>query len=98
MINERLLMADTMTFEELLAAANKSKTGRSPGQWTPAACRIWREAELEDARLLEAALAWELATGRKATADDEGAVRERRRLIDEATAAAKSEQLSARGG
>jgi hypothetical protein len=88
MINERLLMADTMTFEELLAAANESKTGRGPGQWTPAACRVWRAAEPEDARLLEAALAWELATGRKATADDEGAVRERRRMMDDATSAA----------
>jgi len=45
-------------------------------------------AEPEDARLLEAALAWELATGRKATADDEGAVRERRRMMDDATSAA----------
>jgi hypothetical protein len=86
------MMPDTMTFEELLAAANESKTGRSPGQWTPAACRVWREAEPEASRLLEAALAWELVTGRKATADDEGAVRDRRRQMDEATAATKAGQ------
>jgi len=66
MINERLLMMDTMTFEELLAAANESKTGRGPGQWTPAACRVWRETKPEMARRLEAALAWELAVGRRA--------------------------------
>jgi hypothetical protein len=85
-------MADTMTFGELLDAANQSqsKTGRGPGQWTPTACRVWREAEPEDARLLEAALAWELAVGRMATADDEGAVRDRRRLMDEATAGKES--------
>jgi hypothetical protein len=78
-----------MNFGELLDAANESKTGRGPGQWTPAACRVWREAEPEMARLLEAALAWELATGHTATAGDEGAVRDRRRQMDEATAAAR---------
>ena len=66
MINERLLMTDTMTFEVLLAVANATKTGRGPGQWTPAACRVWRESEPEMARQLEAALAWELAVGRRA--------------------------------
>ena len=49
-----------------------------------------REAEPEASRLLEAALAWELATGRKAMVDDEGAVRDRRRLMDEATAGKES--------
>jgi hypothetical protein len=43
-----------MNFAELLATANQSKTGRGPSQWAPAACRVWREAELEMARLLEA--------------------------------------------
>ena len=81
-----------MNFVDLMAAANESKTGRGPGQWTPAACRVWRAAEPEDARLLEAALAWELATGRKAKPEDEGAVRDRRRQMDEATAAAKAEK------
>src|SRR5689334_7579799 len=42
-------MTNTMTFADLLAAANETKTGRSPGQWTPAACRVWREAEPEAA-------------------------------------------------
>jgi hypothetical protein len=82
-------MKDTMTFAELLDAANESKTGRGPGQWTPAACKVWREAEPEASRLLEAALAWELANGRKAQPEDEGPVRERRTAMDAATAAAK---------
>ena len=43
-------------------------------------------------RLLEAALAWELATRRKANAGDEEAVRDRRRRMDEATTAAKVEK------
>jgi hypothetical protein len=79
-----------MTFTELMAAANESKAGRNPGQWTPAACTVWREADPEDARLLEAALAWELATGRQAQPADEDAVRERRWQMDAATAAAKT--------
>ena len=84
-------MTGTMTFADILAAATETKTGRSPGQWTPAACRVWREADPEMARLLEAALAWELTVGRTATADDEAAIRERRAAMDEATAAAKAE-------
>ena len=72
-----------------LAAAIETKTGRSPGQWTPAACRVWREVDPEMAWLLEAALAWELATGRTAAAEDEVLVRERRAAMDAATAAAK---------
>ena len=63
-------MTNTTTFADVLAAANETKTGRSPGQWTPAVCRVWREAEPEAARLLEAALAWELAVGRRATPAD----------------------------
>ena len=90
MINERLLMTGTMTFADILAAATETKTGRSPGQWTPAACRVWREADPEMARLLEAALAWELAVGRTAKADDEAAVQERRRQMDNATAASET--------
>jgi hypothetical protein len=82
-------MTNTTTFADLPAAANETKTGRSPGQWTPAACRVWREAEPEMARLLEAALAWELATGRLVQPEDEGPVRERRAAMDQATAAAK---------
>ena len=78
-----------MNFTDLMTAANESKAGRNPGQWTPAACKVWREADPEDARLLESALAWELATGRLAQPADEDAVRERRRQMDTATAAAK---------
>jgi hypothetical protein len=83
-------MTNMITFAKLIAAANESKTGRNPGQWTPAACRVWREAEPEESRLLEAALAWELATSRRARLSDEADVRECRRAMDEATAAAKS--------
>ena len=82
-------MADTMTFGELLDAANESKTGRGPGQWTPAACKAWREAEPEMARMLEAAYAWELGSHRIARAEDEAAVRAVWAAMDEATAAAK---------
>jgi hypothetical protein len=79
-----------MTFAELMAAANESKTGRNPSQWTPAACKVWREADPEDAWLLEAALVWELATGRQVQPADENAIRDRRRQMDEATAAVKT--------
>jgi hypothetical protein len=82
-------MADTMTFGELLDAANESKTGRGPGQWTPAACKAWREAEPEMARMLEAAYAWELGSHRIARAEDEAAVRAVWAAMDEATAAAR---------
>ena len=89
MINERLPMMNTTTFADLLAAANETKTGRSPGQWTPAACRVWREVDPEMAWLLEAALAWELGVGRMARPEDELLVRERCAAMDAATAAAK---------
>jgi hypothetical protein len=55
----------------------------------PLACQVWREAEPDDARLLEAALALELTTGRRVQAYEEAEVRERRRMMDEATAAMK---------
>jgi hypothetical protein len=38
-----------MTFE-LIVAANESKAGCNPGQWTPSACKIWREIDPEDTR------------------------------------------------
>ena len=79
-----------MTFAVLMAAANESKTGRNPGQWTPAACKVWRGADPEDAWLLGAALVWELATGRQVQPADENAIRDRRRQMDEATAAVKT--------
>jgi|tagenome__1003787_1003787.scaffolds.fasta_scaffold20968997_3 hypothetical protein len=37
-------MNEAMTFAELLKGANESKTGRNPGQWTPAAVVAWRAA------------------------------------------------------
>jgi hypothetical protein len=80
----------TMTFEELLDAANSGEHTRLLGQWTPTACRVWREPEPDDARLLEAALALELTTGRRVQAYEEAEVRERRRAMDEATAAMKA--------
>ena len=46
---------------------------------------MWREAAPEAARLLEAALAWELATGRLARPEDEAAVRRRRAEMEAAT-------------
>ena len=78
-----------MTFAELLAAANESraKTGRGPGQWTPAAVETWRGAEPEMARMLDAAIALELRLGRKVTAGDEDLVRRMREEMDQATAA-----------
>jgi hypothetical protein len=79
-----------MTFAELLEAANQSKTDRKPGQWTPAACRAWRGAEPDLARLLEAAIAWEMTTGMKVQPDDEDIVRQRLREMEEATAAVKA--------
>jgi hypothetical protein len=79
-----------MTFAELMVVANESKVGRNAGQWTPGACKIWREAAPEESRLLEAAIAWELASARRAQPGDEAAVRERRRQMDEATAAART--------
>ena len=80
----------TMNFTELLAAANESKTGRKPGQWTPMACKIWREAEPGSSRLLEAAIAWEMGSGRKAKPDDEPMIRDYLQRMDEATAAQKA--------
>ena len=79
-------MADTMTFGELLDAANESKR---PGQWTPAACKAWQEAEPEMARMLEAAYTWELGSDRIARAEDETVVRAVWAAMDEATAAAR---------
>jgi len=82
-----------MTFAELMEAANASKTGRNPGQWTPEACSILREAEPEMSRLLEAAIAWELTSRRRARPGDEAEVREVRRAMDEATAAARAAKI-----
>jgi hypothetical protein len=80
----------TLNFTELVIAANDSKVGRNPGQWTPAACKIWREAEPEMSRLLESAFALELKLGRKVSPNDESAVREMRSEMDAATATVKT--------
>jgi hypothetical protein len=48
-----------MTFEDLIDKMNAGNS-RGPGQWTPDACKVWREADPADARLLEALVAWEL--------------------------------------
>ena len=79
-----------MNFTEMLDAANSGEHPRLPGQWTPTACRVWREADPDDARLLEAALALELTTGRRVQAYEEAEVRERRWAMDEVTAAMKA--------
>lgn len=60
-----------MTFAEILALAGASKHPRQPGQWTPAACAAFNSGETEAARLLEAALAWELSAGRVARSESE---------------------------
>jgi hypothetical protein len=79
-----------MTFAELMEAANASKADRNPGQWTLEACKIWREADPEMSQLLEAAIAWELTSQRRARPGDEAEVQEVWRQMDAATAAARA--------
>jgi hypothetical protein len=79
-----------MTFAELMIATSDSKNARSPGQWIIQAHKIWREAEPQDALLLEAAIAWELASGRRAQPADKTEVRKRRWQMDAATAAQRA--------
>jgi hypothetical protein len=80
-------MTEPSPFAALLAAANAGSHPRAPGQWTPTACQIWRDAG-SDAGLLEAAFAWELGAGWLARPDDEPLIRERRAAMEAATAAA----------
>jgi hypothetical protein len=82
-----------MTFAELMAAANESKTGRNPGQWTSAAVETWRAAKPDMARMLDAAIALELKLNRKVTAMDEDLVRGMRAEMDAATAAIKAAKI-----
>jgi hypothetical protein len=56
-----------VTFAELLASANQSKTGHNLDQWTPAAVEPWRAAPPEMARLLDAAFALEFKLDRRVT-------------------------------
>lgn len=83
-----------MTFTELLEQAQESRVGRNPGQWTPRACQIWRDADPADARLLEAAFAWELSAGRIARPADEPVIRQCLVAMDAATAAVRGQTLS----
>ncbi|MGF7212643.1 hypothetical protein GGE65_007278 [Skermanella aerolata] len=83
-------ISDGATFASVLAAANESRTGRNPGQWTPAASKTWREADPKMSRLLDAAIALELTLNRKVTTGDEDIVREQRAQMDAATAAIKA--------
>lgn len=78
-----------MTFKDLIDAMN-IRNDRKPGQWTPGACAVWRRVEPQDARLLEAMVAWELVQGRRAQPSDEDEVRQRLALMDEATAAVRA--------
>jgi hypothetical protein len=93
LFNGRLL---TMTFAEMLIAANQSnaQVDRNTGQRTPAAVETWRSAESEMAQLLDAAFALELRLGRKVTAADEERVCDMRAELDAATAAMKAKQES----
>lgn len=81
-----------MTFAEILALAGASKHPRKPGQWTPAACAAFNTSKQEAAKLLEAAIAWELTAGRVAKPEDEPAVRQCRDKMDAATAAARNKE------
>lgn len=79
-------------FAEAIEAAGAAKHPRNPAQWTPRACEVYNsllESNLELARLLDAAIAWEITSGRVARPGDESAVRECRRRMDEATARAE---------
>jgi len=75
---------------EALQRANSDKMPRRPGQWTGEACKAFRQSGPEAARLLEAALAWELTAERLATPGDEPAIRQRLAKMEETTAAARA--------
>jgi hypothetical protein len=82
---------------DILQRANEagSPIPRAPGQWTPVACAVYNETmktDREAARLLEAAIAHEMVTGRLVTPADEPAVRRRLDLMDAGPAAARAEQ------
>ena len=75
----------TTSFADLLVAVNDGDS-RNPGQWIPIACAVWRNVSARDARLLETIVAWELVQRRRAQPSDEAEIRERLRMMDEATA------------
>ena len=64
-------MTNTTTFADLLAAANETKPVDRRASGLQRRAGLAGKPSPEMARLLAAALAWELATGRTATADDE---------------------------
>ncbi|GEO43058.1 hypothetical protein SAE02_72060 [Skermanella aerolata] len=82
-----------MTFAALMVAANDSKNAQNPGREIAQACKIWREAEPQDALLLKAAIAWELASDRRAQPANEAEVRKRCGQIEEATAAQRAAKV-----
>jgi hypothetical protein len=87
-------MSETTTpFADLLVAVNDGDS-RNPGQWIPIACAVWRNVSARDARLLEAIVAWELVERRRAQPSDEAEVRERLRIMNEATAAVRVARAS----
>jgi hypothetical protein len=80
---------------DILAKANEANSPlpRKPGQWTPVACAAYRaamETDRETSRLLEAAIAEEMITGRPVTPADEPAVRKRLAGMEAGLAAARS--------
>jgi hypothetical protein len=84
-----------MKLAEILTRVNSDKNQRQPGQWTPAACALWREGPQEVTDLLYAALVWELGSERLARPDDEGAIRKRMAQIAEGVAAARAKATAA---
>jgi hypothetical protein len=87
-------MPETTTpFADLLVAVNDGNC-RGPGQWIPIACAVWRNVSARDARLLEATVAWELGRRRRAQPSDEAEIRERLRIMNEATAAGRAMMMS----
>lgn len=83
-----------MTFAEILILAGASKHPRQPGQWTPAACAAFNNSDPEAARLLEAAIAWELTSGHVARPQDEPAIRQCRERMDAATAVTRNKEAT----
>ncbi len=79
-----------MTFADLLTRLNSTKSGRAPGQWTPAACEIWNEGPKAITDLVYATLVWEMGAERLARPDDEPAIRERQARIAQVVAEARA--------
>ena len=80
-----------MTLEQTLSRINGGSVPRSPGQWTPDACAIWREGPAEVTDLIYAALVLEQKQQRLARPQDETAIRELSAKIKASTARARGE-------